>query len=75
MNHFRQNPSRIWAYLVLLSLVLGGISIMMWLAPISGDELTPAQSNLITIADWMVKVSVGAILGLAGAGRVASNGG
>lgn len=42
--------------------------------PFPAEELTPAQTNLLTIADWMVKVSVGAILGLVGAGKVTSNG-
>ena len=49
---------------------------MFWHAPISADELTPAQTNLISIGDWMVKVSVGAILGVIGGARVATaNGG
>ena len=38
-----------------------GIGVMLWLTPFPAEELTPAQTNLLTIADWMVKVSVGAI--------------
>ena len=48
---------------------------MMWFAPVPDEDLTSTQVNLITIADWMIKVSVGALLGLVGAGRVRSNGG
>ena len=34
-------------------------------------RLTPAQNNLLEIADWMVKASIGAILGLIGGRRLA----
>jgi len=40
---------------------------MAWLADVPADDFTPAQHNLLTIADWMVKASIGAILGCAGA--------
>ena len=43
---------------------------LVWLSPAPADRLTPAQDNLIEIADWMVKASVGAILGFAGAARL-----
>ena len=74
----RLNPvlHLILSAVILLSLIVGGIGVMMWLAPIPADELTPAQTNLISIGDWMVKASVGAILGVVGGSRVAmSNGG
>ncbi len=45
---------------------------MFWHAPIPADELTPAQTNLISIGDWMVKASVGAILGTIGGVRIAT---
>lgn len=49
---------------------------MLWHAPVPTDKLTLAQTNLINIGDWMVKASVGAILGVIGGARVArSNGG
>ncbi|MDE2921118.1 MAG: hypothetical protein OXR64_14880 [Chloroflexota bacterium] len=44
---------------------------MAWLADVPADVFTPAQRNLLTVADWMVKASIGAILGFAGA-RVGS---
>ena len=66
------NPSLVTALLVLFMLCTGGIGVMFWHAPIPADELTPAQTNLISIGDWMVKVSVGAILGVIGGARVAT---
>ncbi len=45
---------------------------MFWHAPVPDDELTRAQINLISIGDWMVKASVGAILGLVGGARIAA---
>lgn len=65
------NPSLVTALLVLFMRCTGGIGVMFWHAPIPADELTPAQTNLISIGDWMVKVSVGAILGVIGGARVA----
>jgi hypothetical protein len=39
---------------------------LVWLAPVTSEMLTPAQANLLAIADWMVKAAIGAILGFAG---------
>ena len=50
----------------LLALVLLGSVGMAWQAWVSGPELTPAQAQLIALADWMVKGAVGALLGFAG---------
>ena len=49
-----------------------GIAILLWLGRIPDDELTAAYITLIGIADWLVKASVGAILGLAGTSRLRS---
>ena len=50
----------------LLGFVVVGLSILVWLAPVSAVEMTPAQDRLIDIADWMTKASIGALLGFAG---------
>ena len=57
---------------VLVGLIVLGGGVLIWLAPVSADRITPAQSNLVEIADWMVKASVGAILGLIGGQRLAN---
>ena len=46
-------------------IILGG-GVFVWLAPVPADQITPAQGNLIEIADGMAKTSFGAILGFAG---------
>ena len=40
---------------------------MALLTVVPSDSYTPAQERLLDIADWMVKASVGALLGFAGA--------
>ncbi len=50
----------------MVGLVLLGSVGMAWQAWVSGPELTPAQKQLIALADWMVKGAVGALLGFAG---------
>lgn len=39
---------------------------LVWMAPVPAEDMTPAREILINIADWMIKASVGAILGFAG---------
>ena len=58
------------AVVVLFALILLGGGVLVWLAPVPADELTPAQTNLIYLGDTMVKGAIGAILGFAG-GRLA----
>ena len=60
-----------WVFFGLFALVVAGIGFMTWLADVPADADTPAQDRLLDIADWMVKASIGALLGFAG-GRVAS---
>ena len=69
----RRQGSRLipWAPAALLGLAVLGISVLVWLAPVPSEAYTPAQESLLDIADWMVKASVGALLGFAG-GRAAS---
>ncbi len=58
----------------LLVLVALGIALLLWLAPVPMERMTPAQSKLLEIAVGMVLLSVGALLGFAG-GRLAVNSG
>ena len=60
--------------LILFALMGLGLGILIWLAPITDAEVTAGQQNLRNIADGMVKASVGAILGFAGARLSGSNG-
>ena len=71
MNPLRPTSPLAPPVLVLFVILYTGMGVMFWHAPIPADELTPAQSNLISIGDWMVKASVGAILGIIGGVRVA----
>ena len=72
MNPLRPASPLALPILALFVILFTGIGVMFWHAPIPADELTPAQSNLISIGDWMVKASVGAILGLVGGARIAA---
>lgn len=51
---------------LLLALTLVGGGVLVWMAPVPAEEMTPAREILLNIADWMIKASVGAILGFAG---------
>ncbi len=61
--------------IVPFTLFVAGIGIAMWLSPIPDRELTTAQSNLLDIADWIIKASVGAILGLGSTARIRARNG
>ena len=63
----------ILAFGALIFLILSGGGVLVWLAPVPADQLTPAQTNLIFLGDTMVKGAIGAILGFAGA-RLAMGG-
>ena len=62
----------LWILAALLMLTVLGIGTLAWLSDVPTDQLTLAQTRLIDIADWLVKASVGAILGFAGGARLAS---
>ena len=51
---------------LLLALVVLGGGVLVWMAPVPAEDMTPARELLLNIADWMIKASVGAILGFAG---------
>ena len=42
--------------------MLGG-GVLVWLAPVPSDQVTPAQDRLIDLADTLVKGAAGAFLG------------
>ena len=56
-----------WTVFTLFAIMLGGIGILFYVASFPPDQFNAAHDRLITIGDWMVKVSIGAILGLGGA--------
>ena len=58
----------------LLSLIFISGGVLVWLAPVSEVELTPAQDTLIITADWMIKACAGAIVGFAGGVRLSTAG-
>ena len=60
------NVSARWVFIGLFCILFTGIGITMWIGPRSDDELTRAYMNLLEVSDWMMKSSVGAILGFAG---------
>ena len=45
------------------ALIFVGGSVLIWMALITGDTLTPAQSTVINLADWVVKFCLGALAG------------
>ena len=61
-----------WIFLGMFALFFCGVGILYALSETKADELNPAQESLITIGDWVVKSSVGAILGFAGGAGLAS---
>ena len=52
--------------IVLFGLVVLGGGVLVWMAPVPAEDMTPAREILLNVADWMIKASVGAILGFAG---------
>ena len=62
----RETLHPLWLLFGLFTLTMVGVRILALLSPFPADRLTPAQENLLIIGDWMVKVSVGAIIGLGG---------
>lgn len=62
-------------YIVLLMGVAAlGVGLLVWLAPVTVVDMTPAQESLLNIGDWIVKASIGAMLGFGGARLVSRNG-
>ena len=61
--------------IIFLALIVMSGSLLAWMATVSGPQPTPAQDTLITLADWTVKASVGALLGFAGGAGLARRNG
>ena len=62
------------AYLALTGVAGTGLGLLIWLGDIQGDgELNSTHALVRTTADWMVKLSIGAIVGFS-TGRFAVNG-
>ena len=57
----------LWTLAALVMIVVGGIGILLYVASFPPDHFNEAHERLIAIGDWMVKVSIGATLGLGGA--------
>ena len=55
---------KILMIVVLLLSFLSGYSILVLLAATAEYQLSPTQETLLNTADWMVKVSAGAIAGI-----------
>ena len=60
--------------MALFGLVVIGVGILAFLAPVPADGMTPAQESLLVIGDGMVKVCMGGILGLGGSWLVSVGG-
>ena len=45
--------------IVLFGLVILGGGVLVWMAPVPAEEMTPARELLLNVADWMIKGSVG----------------
>ena len=58
--------------LILFILFAVGLGVQGLLAYGTDEALTAAQSRLFETADWLVKASVGAMLGLVGGARLRS---
>ena len=52
--------------IVLFGLVVPGGGVLVWMAPVPAEDMTPARELPLNIANWMIKASAGAILGFAG---------
>lgn len=52
--------------IVLFGLIVLGGGVLVWMAPVPAEDMTPAREILLNIADWMIKASAGAILGFTG---------
>ena len=57
---------------VLFTLIIMSGGVLVWLASVSDELLTPAQETLLNTADWMIKACAGAIVGFAGGLRLAN---
>ena len=54
----------------LFSMIIVSGGVLVWLAPVTEEQMTPAQETLMFAADSTIKVSAGAIAGLGAGGRM-----
>ena len=67
---------RATAFSVMLALFAAmglGLGVLIWLAPVPESEITAGQLHLLGVADGMLKIAFGGILGFMGAIYVVSN--
>lgn len=50
-----------------------GLGVLIWLSPVPESELTAGQLHLLDVADGLLKITFGGILGFMGAICVVSN--
>lgn len=74
MNHNNERVPLRGILIILFAIAIVGLVILVWLAPVTAADMTPAQDRLLNVGDWMLKASIGAILGFAGANLAARNG-
>lgn len=56
----------LWVLAALIFLIVTGVGILVFLTTVPPEAMTSAHEALLAIGDWIIKVSVGAILGLGG---------
>ena len=64
-----------WILFGLFTIFFTGVGLLVWLSPVPASQLTPAQENLITISDGLIKASAGAFVGFAGGVGLATRNG
>lgn len=74
MNHSNERMPLRGILIILFAIAVVGLVILVWLAPVSAADMTPAQDRLLNVGDWMLKAAIGAILGFAGANLAARDG-
>ena len=57
----------IWMLATLFAVMVGGIGILLYVASVPADQFNSTHDNLISIGDGIVKISIGAIIGLTAA--------
>ena len=49
--------------IVAFALIGAGGSVLIWLAPVPAEQMTPAQNDLRELADTVVKAGLGVLVG------------
>ena len=52
------------------ALILAAGSVLIWMALITGDTLSPGESIVINLADWVVKFCLGVLAGYIGGAKL-----